>query len=364
MVNHRHTSKSNQSSKSSKPPSDLLKAFIQATRPRTFPLAIASIVCGSSLGLLQLANEQSISWYNWLVLALTFWVALALQILSNLANDYGDGVKGTDDLRAGSSPERMLARGQLQAAPFKRLILSWAALSFASGVVLIALGFDNLRDFLLFLAFGIIAIIAAMAYTMGKRPYGYRAMGEVAVLIFFGWLAVLGSAYLQTQQFDPSHLLPATGCGGLAACVLFVNNMRDVDSDKQAGKITLAVILGKGRMQSGYYLLMTLSLLCYVGYAVHYNLYTAIWLLALPLILKHLMVIQSSKTLGSQLTSTIIGSDNAASSDKALDEHTKLSSDAAFADTVLIGSQLKVIVMSTLLINLLFALGVALSYYL
>lgn len=319
-----------------------LKALLQATRPRTFPLAIASIVCGNGLALSQIASS-SLDWHNITVFLLTLWVALALQILSNLANDYGDGVKGTDNLRDINSPERMIAQGLLQPEQLKRLIIVWAAITFFSGVALITIGFDNLRDFLIFLAFGIIAIIAAMAYTMGKRPYGYRAMGEVAVLVFFGWLAVLGSIYLQTGQVELSHLLPATGCGGLAACVLYVNNMRDIYSDKQAGKITLAVLLGSKRMRVGYTVLMALSILCYLLYGVIYNFYSLLWVLALPLMVKHLSVIYSVRPISVSSYSTI-------------------STMNSKIDTVLIGSQLKSIVKLTLIVNLLFVLGLGISH--
>lgn len=328
-----------------KPSASSAQALLQATRPRTFPLAIASIICGNGLALSQLAESSSINGRNIVVFALTLWVALALQILSNLANDYGDGIKGTDSFRDANSPERMTAQGLLQPNQFKRLIFGWALITFVSGVALITIGFDNLRDFLIFLGFGIVAIIAAMAYTMGKRPYGYRAMGEVAVLIFFGWLAVLGSIYLQTGQILLNHLLPATGCGGLAACVLFVNNMRDIYSDKQAGKITLAVLLGPKRMRLGYTLLIALSLLCYLLYGVIYNFYSLLWVLALLLIVKHLAIINSVGPVGASSSNT----------EKAINN--KL-------NTVLIGSELKSIVQLTLIINLLFVLGIGISHLL
>ena len=317
----------------------MTQIILQAARPRTFPLAIASILCGNGLAFSEIVSgtEFAISGHNILVFLLTLWVALALQILSNLANDYGDGIKGTDDLRAASSPERIMAQGLLSPQQFKSLIIGWALLTFFSGVVLIALGFDNLRDFFIFLCFGIIAIIAAMAYTMGKRPYGYRALGEVAVLVFFGWLAVLGSVYLQTGQFQPNHLLPATGCGGLAACVLYVNNMRDVYSDKQAGKVTLAVLQGSKRMGIGYAWLIVVSLMCYAMYGVLFNIYSMVWLLTLPFIMKHLSVIF-----------------------KAID----LRSYNKKVDTKLIGTQLKSIVMLTLIINALFVIGIGVSYVL
>lgn len=315
-----------------------VKAFIQATRPRTFPLSVASIVCGSGLALSQLASTTGITWHNWLVLFLTIWVALALQILSNLANDYGDGVKGTDAMRDDSSPERMLARGQLQPDQFKRLIYIWAFLTFWSGVALIAIGFDNLHDFLIFLGLGVVAIIAAMGYTMGKRPYGYRAMGEVAVLIFFGWLGVLGSVYLQTQQLNLSHLVPATGCGGLAACVLYVNNMRDVYSDKQADKVTLAVLLGDKKMTQGYFFLLQFSMMCYLTYAAQFNLYALIIILLLPKLIRHSNVIYKSVALDNE-------------------------GEVKYVDVIKIGGELKNIVMICLGVNVLFVCGLIISHF-
>lgn len=315
--------------------SSILKTFFQATRPRTFPLAVASIVCGTGLAFIQL-NEQvsqpsnAFSAHHWLIFALTLWVALALQILSNLANDYGDGVKGTDSLRASDSPKRMTATGKINPTHFKRLIFGWALLTFCSGVLLIGIGFESWRDFALFLGFGILAIIAAMAYTMGKRPYGYRAMGEVAVLIFFGWLGVLGSAYLQTQQFTLSHLLPATGCGALAACVLYVNNMRDHATDRLAGKVTLAVLLGPQRMTRGYLSLFSFALTCYLLYGLLFNFYTLVWLITLPLVINHLRQVIHAQ------------------------EDTQTSP---------IGAQLKTIVLLTLIINLLFVTGLLISRY-
>lgn len=199
-------------------------------------------------------------------------------------------------------------------------------------MALIAIGFDNLHDFFVFLALGVAAIIAAMAYTMGDKPYGYRAMGEVSVLIFFGWVGVMGTVYLQTQQFNLSHFLPATGCGGFAACVMYVNNMRDIHSDKKVGKITIPIILGEGRMQNGYYLLVALTIACYLAYAIIYNPYTAICLLALPLIFKHLSIIQRSK-------------------------------DSKPNNTQLIGTQLGMVVITSLVVNVLFIIGLAISHW-
>lgn len=315
-------------------PLPMVKAFFHAARPGSLLLTVISIALGTGLAFSQLASLASISGDNWLVLLLTLWVAMALHVLTNIANDYGDGLKGTDVQKDDVSADRMLARGEVQPAEFerfKKLIYFWAFLTFCSGVALIAIGFDNWHDFFIFLALGLAAIIAAMAYTMGNKPYGYRAMGEVSVLIFFGWVGVLGTAYLQTQQFNISHLLPATGCGGFAACVMYVNNMRDIHSDKKVGKITIPIILGEGRMQSGYYLLVALTIACYLAYAIVYNPYTTIFLIALPLILKHLSVIQQSK--GSKPN-----------------------------DTKLIGTQLKTVVIISLTVNALFVSGLTISH--
>ena len=282
--------------------------FIQATRPRTFMLAVASIVCGNALAFAKLNGFSS---HHWGVFLLSLWVALALQILSNLANDYGDGIKGTDAMRAEDSPQRLTAQGQLDPKHLKRWIIIWAWMTFFSGLGLIYWSFDNLGDFLLFLGFGMTAIIAAMAYTMGKRPYAYRAMGEVAVLLFFGWLAVLGSCYLQTQHFhflsDLPQLLPATGCGLLASCVLYLNNMRDKDSDKQAGKITLAVLLGTAKMRQGYLLCLLAALSCYLLACLYYGLHSLLWLLSLPLIIRHIYHLQKHpQQIGKQLPNIVL----------------------------------------------------------
>lgn len=306
------------------------QVFWQATRPRTFPLAAASIICGNGLAYasLQKATGQSFSKHQWLVFVLTLWVALALQVLSNLANDYGDGVKGTDGYRDACSPKRVVGQGGAAAQTFKRLIYGWAILTFASGVLLIAVALQSVRELMVFLALGIVAIAAAMAYTMGKKPYGYRALGEVAVLVFFGWLGVLGSYYLQMsgmhrQSFSWVAIVPATGCGLLAACVLYVNNMRDVDADKQAGKLTVAGLLGRQKMAVGYLCLLVGAVLLYVWAAEHYGVSSLLWLLWLPVLIRHGYVIYRNRQQPRRL-----------------------------------GEQLKVIVLSALMVNMLFALGV------
>lgn len=239
-----------------------LSAFIQATRPRTYPLAMAGILTGNATAY-TLLQQQHIGWsaQHWQVFVLSLWVALALQILSNLANDYGDGIKGTDRHRL----DRQTAQGTIAPIFLKKIIISWAMFTFCCGVGLLSLSFDNLKAFLIFLAFGILAIMGAMAYTMGKNPYGYRAKGELAVFVFFGLLSVCGSQYLQIQQVSWLTLAMAIVIGLLCTCVLMVNNMRDIDEDKVAGKITLAVILGKQKASQLYRVFFVLAMVILAG---------------------------------------------------------------------------------------------------
>ncbi|WP_394261716.1 1,4-dihydroxy-2-naphthoate octaprenyltransferase [Moraxella boevrei] len=260
-------------------------AFVKATRPRTYPLAIAGVVVANALAFSQLGT---FSHKQWLIFALTVWVALGLQILSNLANDYGDGIKGTDEHRT----DRQTAQGNLSPSVLKKIIIVWAGFIFACGVGLLWLSFDNLTEFFTFLAFGILSIIGAMAYTMGKRPYGYSAKGEIAVFVFFGLLNVLGGLYLQTQHLRVSDVIASVVVGLLCVCVLMINNMRDIDDDVKTGKHTLAVMLGKDKVSQLYrFLLLTafFLLLTFGGLRQNYYLLSVI-LLSYP-ISKHLSII-------------------------------------------------------------------------
>lgn len=256
-----------------------LKAFFQATRPRTYPLAMAGIFAGNATAY-TLLTQRHTAWtaHHWQVFILSLWVALALQILSNLANDYGDGIKGTDDHRT----DRQTAQGTIRPTLLKNLIIAWALLTFCCGVGLLWLSFDSLKEFLLFLTFGIIAIICACAYTMGKNPYGYRAKGELAVFVFFGLLSVCGSQYLQIQRLSWLTFSVAIAIGLLCTCVLMVNNMRDIDDDRTAGKITLAVLLGKHKTYQLFQLFFFLSLALFIVIGIIQH---KIGLLALPFII-------------------------------------------------------------------------------
>ncbi len=282
--------------------SNPLKAFIAATRPRTYPLAMAGIIVGNALAY---SHIGSFTPHNWGVFIGSLWVALGLQILSNLANDYGDTVKGTDQHR----PDRQISQNQFDKNTFKQLIMGWALLVFCAGVALVLYSFVQLFNIILFIGLGVVAIIAAIAYTMGNKPYGYHAKGEIAVFIFFGLVNVLGGSYLQTQFINVSDILVAISIGLLCSCVLMINNMRDIDTDMLSHKKTLVVYLGKQNSAKLYTrLLATAYFLCLVFAILRQNYWlTSLFLLA-PKIKKHLVVIkqyQNNQILPYELTSQL-----------------------------------------------------------
>lgn len=205
---------------------------------RTLPLAAASIIVGAGLA----ASQQIFSLPIFLLSLLT---ALLLQILSNLANDYGDAITGADDANR-LGPLRAMQTGSISSLAMKRAIIFTTLLTLLSGITLLMLALtDDLFSWLLFLGLGITAIIAAITYTMGRLPYGYRAMGDLAVFVFFGLLGVVGSFYLYGLSFEWNLLLPASSIGLLSAAVLNINNMRDVENDSKHNKTTLVVLFGR-----------------------------------------------------------------------------------------------------------------------
>lgn len=212
------------------------QAWLESLRPKTLPLAFAAIIVGTALAWWQ-------GYFDPLVAGLALITAGLLQILSNLANDYGDAVKGSDKPdRIG--PLRGMQKGVITQAQMKRALIITVALICLSGLALVTVASKTPSDFIGFLVLGLLAIIAAITYTVGTRPYGYIGLGDISVLVFFGWLSVMGSGYLQAHTLIPALFLPATACGMLATAVLNINNLRDIDSDRENGKNTLAVRLG------------------------------------------------------------------------------------------------------------------------
>ncbi|MGH3496559.1 MAG: 1,4-dihydroxy-2-naphthoate polyprenyltransferase [Nocardioidaceae bacterium] len=230
-----------------------LAQWIEGARPRTLPAAISPVLAGS--GAAAYANGF-VAWKA----ALALLVSLALQIGVNYANDYSDGVRGTDDDRVG--PLRLVGSGAAPARTVKAAAFGCFALGAIAGAVLAATSGWWL------LAVGAAAIVAAWFYTGGDRPYGYRALGEVSVFVFFGLVAVLGTTYVQVGRFTWPGLVAALGVGSLACAILVANNLRDIPTDARTGKRTLAVVLGADRCRSLYAGLMLVATACLLWLAL------------------------------------------------------------------------------------------------
>jgi 1,4-dihydroxy-2-naphthoate octaprenyltransferase len=236
--------------------------WFQAARPRTLTLAIA----GVGMGIFLAASNGA---FDLAIAVLTLLTASLLQILSNLANDYGDTVHGADHGQR-SGPSRAVQSGRVSAQKMRRAILVVAGLCAFSGILLLwlALGVDGLLILAAFLLLGALAIWAAISYTAGRLPYGYVGLGDFAVLVFFGWVGVLGSTYLQALDLSAALLLPATSCGLFAVAVLNVNNIRDIDSDRMAGKRSIPVRVGLRRARLYHWLLLLCGFLAAAIYVV------------------------------------------------------------------------------------------------
>ncbi len=213
-------------------------AWINAARLRTLPLSVSGVFVGTAL-----ANFYGKA--NVLIFILALLTAIGFQITSNFANDYGDGVKGTDNEdRIG--PKRALQSGRLTRKELKRGIIISIIINifFVIAVVFLAFGLENIEYLILFIALGGLSIWAAIKYTIGSSAYGYRGLGDVFVFLFFGLLAVLGTMFLYTKNMTLMSVLPAISIGVFSTGVLNLNNLRDHDSDKNATKNTLVVQMG------------------------------------------------------------------------------------------------------------------------
>ncbi|UOQ71857.1 1,4-dihydroxy-2-naphthoate polyprenyltransferase [Hymenobacter cellulosilyticus] len=264
-------------------PASPAKAWISAFRPRTLPLALASIMMG---GFLAAAHGQ----FRGAVVGLAALTTILLQILSNLANDYGDSQNGADSVHR-EGPQRAVQSGAITPAQMKKGMVVFGVLSFLAGISLlwVALGLSGLWVFLSFLVLGLSAIWAAVNYTAGSKPYGYAGLGDLSVFIFFGLVGVCGTYYLQARELPLGVLLPAAALGCFATAVLNVNNIRDIRSDELAGKITIPVRLGPVRARRYHWLLLVLGLgaaIVYVALTYH-SPWQWLFLLAAPLLLRN-----------------------------------------------------------------------------
>lgn len=276
----------------------MLKNWLQAFRLRTLPLALTSIGMG---GFLAIFYEK----FDAMILLLSIITTICLQILSNLANDYGDSVSGVDKERVGEL--RTVQSGAITQKQMLGAIWLFVLLSLCSGLSLLYVAFfrDNEGNawqyFLGFFGLGLLAIVASITYTVGKRPYGYVGLGDLSVLIFFGWVGVIGSFFLYTKTFEWDLLLPATACGLFSVAVLNINNIRDIETDKKAGKNSVPVRLGRKKAVYYHYAILFLALLSALLYAFgHFeHWYQFLFLLIVPLLLRNAWAV--SKLQGMQL---------------------------------------------------------------
>lgn len=267
------------------------KDWLQAARLRTLPLSVSGIIVGSAVA----ANQ---GYFNWLIFIGAIITTIGLQVLSNFANDYGDGVKGTDNEdRIG--PERALQSGAISPKAMKKGIILTSIVTFLAALILIYTAFKdtNLGYSLLFIGLGVASIAAAIKYTVGKSAYGYHGMGDVFVFLFFGLLSVMGSYFLYTKQVFHALWLPACAIGFLSTAVLNLNNMRDRLSDQKVNKNTLVVYLGAEKAKKYHYFLLVTAMVCMVLFTVITNPKLSYWIyiVIFAKLIKHLRFVQENK---------------------------------------------------------------------
>ncbi|MFL0070566.1 1,4-dihydroxy-2-naphthoate octaprenyltransferase [Tenacibaculum maritimum] len=234
----------------------MIKNYIKAARLRTLPLSISGVIVGAFL-----ADFTTIGEKNYLIFILALLATIGFQILSNFANDYGDGIKGTDDNRKGEA--RMVSSGLITPQQMKSAMIVTILFTLLVNIVLIyiAFGKQNFLYSIVFFSLGIASIIAAIKYTVGSSAYGYRGLGDVFVFIFFGLVSVIGSYFLYAKTVYFSVLLPAISIGLLSTAVLNLNNMRDRTEDQKNNKNTLVVKIGAKKAKIYHYLLILGALL-------------------------------------------------------------------------------------------------------
>ncbi|QMU96205.1 1,4-dihydroxy-2-naphthoate polyprenyltransferase [Microbacterium esteraromaticum] len=244
------------------------KDWIGAARLRTLPLAVAPVVLGT--GAAQVVDHL----FHWVIALACLAVAVLLQIGVNFANDYSDGIRGTDADRVG--PARLTASGRVPAKRVLAVALVFFALAAVAGLAIVV----RSQQWWM-LAVGALCIVAAWFYTGGKRPYGYNAMGELFVFVFFGLVATLGTTWVQVQYLPTVAWIVAVAAGLFACAVLLANNLRDIDQDRAAGKRTLTVLIGRRATQ----VLFTLFVLIPFGLAAWIALlYPIAWMAMLALL--------------------------------------------------------------------------------
>jgi len=269
----------------------MFKIYVKAARLRTLPLSVSGIIVGSFLA-------ASHGYFNWTICVLALLTTVGFQIISNFANDYGDGVKGTDNSdRIG--PKRAIQSGEISPEQLLKTIKIASFLTLLTAILLIytAFGKDDFVNLLVFFVLGIASIAAALKYTMGKKAYGYSGFGDFFVFLFFGLLSVCGSYYLFSKQLELTIFLPACSIGFLSIGVLNLNNMRDSVSDAKSGKNTVVVKIGVGFAKYYHYYLLIASFLfaSFYSFVFYKSWHQLIFILAYIPIGKHFLVVYRNK---------------------------------------------------------------------
>ncbi len=256
---------------------ETLSVWVAGARPRTLPAAVAPILAGS-------AGAAALGQYDWLAAALCLLVALALQVGVNYANDYSDGVRGTDDDRVG--PTRLVASGLAPARAVKAAAFGAFALAGVVGLVVVALSGQWWL-----IGVGALSILAAWYYTGGAKPYGYLGLGEVMVFVFFGLVATVGTCYVIAGTAPPHAWLAATAVGSLASAILVANNLRDIATDQTSGKLTLPVRLGDRRSRVFFAALAVVAVAATLAFAALTTWWALLGLAGAPLLVTPLRLV-------------------------------------------------------------------------
>ena len=289
-------------------PAFRLRIWFKAARMRTLPLAFAVIALGSGL-----ACYHDKSSFKWSIFLLAVLTSFCYQILSNYANDLGDGIRGTDTDKQGE--QRAVASGAISEKKMRNAVQLFTLLALTSGAFLSYLAFENLILNVLFQSLNILAVWSARSYTLGKNPYAYWGGGDVFVFIFFGYVGVLGSVAIHTNSFYVLDLLPASVAGAMSAAVLTLNNLRDIEGDKRHGKITLVVRYGYLWGRSYFKVLLISSMMLNLIFAItitiqslsYYPLVAHIlFQLLLRFLYRKFMTADSSKKLDALLKPTAL----------------------------------------------------------
>ena len=268
-----------------------MKHWIQAARLRTLPLSVSGIIVGSMYAMSQ-------AMFNWKIVIFALTTTLGFQVLSNFANDYGDGIKGTDNAdRIG--PKRAIQSGTISPKAMKNAMIVTSILTLISAILLIYCSFKGNYFIysLLFLVLGIAAIASAIRYTVGNTAYGYRGYGDLFVFVFFGLVSTVGVYFLFAKKIDWQLILPAIAIGFLSVGVLNLNNMRDEASDRKSNKNTIVVKIGAAKAKKYHFFLIISAMVLVVIFALiaHFRFDQYLFLLAYIPLVKHLVTVYKNQ---------------------------------------------------------------------